>query len=133
VVPQAEVDRLQAMGAWLKENGEAIYGTQPTLFGAEAGAFSPTEKDRDGRPKFIPAWNWRSTTRADKIYLEIFAWPTGAFHLENVPRKVTKAYLLTDPAHAPLKLTANGAALDIQLPAQAPDPIASVVVLETAK
>ena len=46
IVPQPEVDRLQAMGAWLKVNGEAIYGTQPTLFGAEAGAFS---RDREGQ------------------------------------------------------------------------------------
>jgi alpha-L-fucosidase len=41
--------------------------------------------------------------------------------------------LLADSARTPLKLTASGSALDIQLPAQAPDPVASVVVLETAK
>ena len=133
IVPAPEVERLQAMGAWLKVNGEAIYGTQPTLFSDPTGAFSPTEKDRNGKPKFISTWNWRSTTRADKIYLEIFAWPAGSFHLENVPRKVTKAYLLADAAHTPLKMTGTGGALDIQLPAKAPDLIASVVVLETAK
>ena len=51
----------------------------------------------------------------------------------NVPRKVTSAYLLADPAHKPLKLTQTGSAVDIQLPAKALDPIATVVVLETAK
>src|ERR1019366_618794 len=79
VIPAPEAERLQAMGQWLKVNGEAIYGTQPTLFGPEAGSFSATEKDRSGKPKFIAAWDWRSTTRADKIYIEIFTWPTGAF------------------------------------------------------
>jgi alpha-L-fucosidase len=133
VVPQAEQDRLREMGAWLAVNGEAIYGTQPTLFGPEAGSFSATEKDKKGQPKFIPAWDWRSTTRADKVYIEIFTWPTGAFHLANVPRKVTKAYLLADSARTPLKLTRTGDALDVQLPAKALDPIATVVVLETAK
>ena len=137
IVPAVEVDRLHAMGAWLKVNGEAIYGTEPTLFGGEAGSFSATEKDRRGNPKFEPAWEWRSTTRPDKIYLEIFAWPTGAFHLDKVPRTVTKAYLLADPAKTPLKLTHTGdelgGSLDIALPAKAPDAIASVVVLETAK
>jgi alpha-L-fucosidase len=121
------------MGAWLAVNGEAIYGTQPTLFGAEAGSFSATEKDKKGQPKFVPAWQWRSTTAPGKIYIEIFAWPTGSFHLDKLPRTVTRAYLLADSAHTPLKLTRTGAALDVQLPAQAPDPIASVLVLETSK
>jgi alpha-L-fucosidase len=130
IVPTPEAERLQAMGRWLKVNGEAIYGTQPTLFGEEAGAFSATEKDKKGAPKFIPTWNWRSTTAPNKIYVEIFTWPTAAFHLDKVPRKVTKAYLLADSAHKPLKLTQTGAILDVQLPAKALDPIATVLVLE---
>jgi alpha-L-fucosidase len=50
-----------------------------------------------------------------------------------MPRMVTKAYLLADAAHKPLKFTQNGGAVDITLPTAAPDPIASVVVLETKK
>ena len=58
---------------------------------------------------------------------------SGAFHLDKLPRKVTKAYLLADSAHKPLKLTQTGDALDIQLPAKPLDPIATVVVLESSK
>jgi alpha-L-fucosidase len=133
IVPQPEVDRLLAMGKWLAINGEAIYGTQPTLFGAEAGAFSKTEKDSKGNPKFIPAWDWRSTTVPNKIFIEIFKWPSGAFHLDKLPRKVTYAYLLADPAHTPLKFTQTAGSLDVQLPANPLDPIATVLVLETTK
>jgi len=50
-----------------------------------------------------------------------------------VPRKVTKAYLLADATHRPLKLTQTGNGLDVQLPAKPLDPIATVLVLETSK
>jgi alpha-L-fucosidase len=133
IVPVAEAERLREMGKWLAVNGEAIYGTQPTLFGPEAGALSPTEKDKKGQPTFIPTWDWRSTTTPNRIYIALFTWPTGAFHLDKVPRKVTRAYLLADSTHTPLKLTQTGNALDVQLAAKPLDPIATVLVLETSK
>jgi alpha-L-fucosidase len=134
VVPVAEAERLHQMGRWLAVNGEAIYKSKPTLFGPEAGGFSPIEKDEDGNPKFIATWNWRSTTKADKIYIEIFTWPgSGSFHLVNPPREVTSAYLLADSTHTPLKLMKTGDSLDVQLPAKALDPIATVLVLNTSK
>ena len=131
VVPAPEVERLHQVGAWLAVNGEAVYDTSPTLFGAEAGAFSATEKDKEGKPKFVPAWEWRSTTRPDKIYIEIFKWPNGSFHLDKLPRKITSAYLLADSSHSPLKFTRKGDSVDVQLPAAALDPVATVLVLET--
>jgi alpha-L-fucosidase len=95
------------------------------------GSFSTTEKDEEGKPKFIPAWNWRPTISANKIYTELFAWPNGSFHLEKVPRQVTSAYLLADKSKKPLKITKTANGLDIALPGQALDPIATVLVLNT--
>jgi alpha-L-fucosidase len=131
VVPAPEVERLHQVGQWLTINGAAIYGTHATLFGPEAGGFSTTEKDKEGKPKFVPSWDWRSTTTADKIYIELFSWPNGSFRLASVPRTVTGAYLLADPKHKRLKVTQTGGAVDIQLPPKPLDPIATVVVLNT--
>jgi alpha-L-fucosidase len=130
-VPQQEVERLHAIGKWLAVNGDAIYATKPTLFGAEAGSFSKTELDKNGKPKFVPAWQWRSTTTASKIYIELFQWPDGTFHLDKLARKVSNAYLLADPSRKPLKFTQTADAVDVQLPAKALDPVATVLVLET--
>lgn len=130
-VPQAEVERLRQVGRWLRVNGDAIYGTGPTLFGAETGSLSNTAMDEHGAPKFIPAWRWRSTTAAHKIYIEIIEWPTGPFHLDSVPRKINGAYLLADPHRTPLKVSESGKGIDIQLPPKALDPIATVLVLST--
>jgi alpha-L-fucosidase len=129
IVPAAEVERLQAMGKWLKVNGEAIYGTSPTLFGAEAGSFSETEKDSKGKPRFVPSWDWRSTTKADKVYVEMLKWPSGTFHLPAMTRKVTGAYLLA--TKKAVKFTQTEAGVELELPGAAVDPVATVVVLET--
>jgi alpha-L-fucosidase len=132
IVPAPEVERLQQMGRWIKVNGEAIYNTNATLFDVPTGTLSATEKGSNGKPRFTPTWNWRSTTGANKIYIEIFAWPNGSFHLDKLARTVTGAYLLADAAHKPLKLTKTGEGLDIQLPEQPLDLVATVLVLNTS-
>jgi alpha-L-fucosidase len=52
--------------------------------------------------------------------------------LDKISRDVTGAYLLTDKAQTPLKVTKRGDGLEVELPEQAPDPIATVLVLTTA-
>jgi len=131
LIPQPSLDRLAEIGEWMKVNGEAIYGTGPTPFGAEAGKFSETEKDRTGKPRFIASWEWRATTRPGKIYLEIFKWPAnGQFELPGLQSEVKKAYLLADRKALKVRKTATG--ITFALPERAPDAVASVVCLEIA-
>jgi alpha-L-fucosidase len=129
VIPDGEVQRLADVGVWMKTNGEAIYGTGPTIFGAEAGSFSPTEKDKKGQPLFVPTWNWRCTTKPGKIFVEIFNWPTGSFILPAIKNKVEKAYLLAAPGQS-LSVQQTPTQVSIALPAKAPDTVASVVCVE---
>ena len=129
LIPQPSVDRLAEVGAWMKVNGEAIYDCGPTPFGAEAGTFSATEKDKEGKPQFVSAWNWRATTKPGKIYIEIFNWPSNRkLELVGLQSKVKKAYLLA--GHKKLKVERDAMGVSIALPAESPDKLASVVCLE---
>lgn len=110
LIPAASVERLAAMGNWMKINGEAIYGTSA----------SPFDK---------PDWG-RYTTKPGKIYAHIFEWQKDK--LLKVPAKdykVTRVYLLSDKS-SNLNFEQNGDSLQIHLPAAAPDSIASVIAIE---
>lgn len=129
LIPQPCVERLAEVGQWVKVNGAAIYGSGPTPFGAEAGTFSPTEKDKDGKPTFVSAWDWRATTKPGKIYVEIFNWPAdGKLELPGLESQVKKTWLLADGEK--LKTTSADSGVSLALPAEAPDKIASVVCVK---
>ncbi|UCF38391.1 MAG: alpha-L-fucosidase, partial [Acidobacteriota bacterium] len=109
LIPEASIERLQGIGAWMKVNGESIYGTQASPF---------------------EALEWgRATRKAGKLYLQVFDWPQGALIVPPVESAVTRAYLLADPA-ADLAVKQTEEGLEITVPSQAPDPIASVIALE---
>ena len=131
VIPQASQDNLRAVGAWLKVNGDAIYGAGPTPFGAELGTPDATEKDKKGNPVFKISTDWRCTTKPGKLYIHLFKWPGGSFDLSDVTSKVNKAYLLADKSRKPLTVKQSGHSLAVMLPDTAPDKVDSVLVLET--
>ncbi len=108
-IPGPSVERLQAVGAWLKVNGEAIYGTS-------AGPF------KHGLP-----WG-RATQKDGKIYLHVFDWPKDGKLVVPVANKSGKAALLTAPG-SPLETTSGDTGLTIRVPTSAPDKIATVIVL----
>ena len=111
VIPPESVAILHEVGQWMKRNGKAIYGTTA----------SPLPE--------TPKWG-RVTEKRNKIYLHVFAWPAdGKLVVEGLTAKVTKAEILEGDNK--LEFAAADGTLTITLPAQAPDPIDSVVVLKT--
>jgi alpha-L-fucosidase len=129
-IPLPSQDILRQVGAWLKINGEAIYGAGRTPFGDELGSFDPEKKDKKGRPAFNARTDWRCTTRPGKLYIHFFKWPGKAFELAGLQARVTKAYLLADPDRKPLQFTQADGRLSVSLPEKAPGPLASVLCLE---
>lgn len=134
VFPPEAIERLHAIGDWMKTNGESIYGCGATPFGPELGNVSATEKDKAGHPLFVPDWQWRCTTRGGTMYLHLFAWPgDGKFALNGIKGKAARIFLLGDPARKPLTFQQSGGQLTVDLPPQAPDPIDSVLCVETTE
>ena len=129
-IPEESLQRIAEVGAWMKVNGAAIYGTTATPFGAEAGAFSPTEKDKKGQPLFKPEWKWRATQKPGHLYLMVFEWPAdGKFSVPSFAQSITGASLLADPA-TKLTISQDDKGITVSgLPAKAPDAIASVIDL----
>jgi len=109
VIPEPSVERLLAMGRWLKVNGEAIYG-------AGRSPFRPVNK-----------YPWRCMTKPGKLFITLFQW-TDTLELPSISQRVTRAYLLADGTS--LKFSQTPDKVVVKLPSSAPDPIASIAVLE---
>jgi alpha-L-fucosidase len=130
-IPQPVQQVLLDVGAWLKVNGNAIYGTRPwTSFGegptkVEAGSFHDTQT------KPYTAQDFRFTTNGETLYAIEMAWPKegeAVIHTLSSDivgaRKVNSVSLLG--ASAELTFTQRADGLHIKVPAEAPGKYAYV-------
>jgi alpha-L-fucosidase len=129
VIPPPSQDALRTAGAWLKVNGEAVYGAGPTPFGDELGEpSSKGAKDLRGQPLVLPHNEYRITTKPGKLYITFFQEPRVPFELPAMKNAVTRAYQLADGKPIDIKREAGNVLLDIKRPIL--DPMATVVVVE---
>jgi len=112
LIPEPSIERLQAVGAWMKVNGDAIYSTTASPF------------------KKLP-WG-RCTKKVSGedtvLYLHVFNWPAdGKLVVPGLKNTVTAARLLAGRKKLHFNTTADG--VEVEVPADAPDKISSTVVL----
>ena len=107
--PEASVQRLRGIGDWMAVNGEAVHGTKAALF----------------RP------DWGRVTRKDgALYLHVFEWPADQkLTIAALENKSNGASLLA-AAQTRLNVEVTGDKWGIELPAAAPDPIATVIKID---
>jgi alpha-L-fucosidase len=112
VIPEPSVERMQAIGAWLRVNGESVYDTQPgPVQGIEA---------------------FRTTRRGSTVFVHVFDWPAdGVIRLPSLQGTAHNARFLT--AQTPLHLQRDGAGWRIDTgTTHAPDALATVIALDIA-
>lgn len=111
-IPAESIKRLRDVGAWMKVNGESIYGTHASPF------------------KKLP---WGRCTVKDAgddtlLYLHVLNWPVaGKLLVPGLTNTVKSAALLAGGAPLAVEKSANGPL--ITLPAAAPDAICSTLKL----
>ncbi|HEX2854736.1 MAG TPA: alpha-L-fucosidase [Opitutaceae bacterium] len=115
VIPEPCVERLHAIGRWLKTNGEAIYATRGSVYPAPLTWGRTTQKAKPGG----------GTT----LFLHIWEWPAdGKILLPDIKQAPRSGRLLA--GGIALAATATPEGIVVTLPGAAPDPDVSVAALE---
>jgi len=103
------VERLQAMGEWIKVNGDSIYGT----------TYGPWQNLPFGK----------TTAKGKAIYLHVFDWPSKPeLELPAITSRVSRVTLLATGHKIRFKQKKDR--LLITVPSMAPDPNDSVLKIE---
>ena len=111
--PEQSIQHLKEIGAWMKINGEAVYGTKASPLTSLAWGRC-TRKEQNG-----------NTT----LYLSVFDWPKdGKLVVPGLKNKVSSVKLLSSGKTLKSNVDENG--LVITTPENAADPIATVLKVE---
>ena len=111
VFPPQAIELLQVIGQWMRTYGETIYGS----------TYTPLRNQPWGE----------ATRKGSRLYLHIFHWPAGGkLSIPNLPVNAQAIHLLGVGPGSSLNFSQNGPALEVSLPAAAPDANVSVLAVD---
>jgi alpha-L-fucosidase len=113
LIPGPSVERLKAVGAWMKVNGDAIYGTTASPF------------------NHLPWGRCTKKVSGDDttLFLHVFDWPAdGKLLVAGLKNSVKSAQLLASGVE--LKFTSDPDGVVVEVPETAPDAVSSTVMLK---
>ncbi len=102
-----QAQRLREIGAWLKRNGESIYGTR-------GGPFQPTK-------------NYATTRKDHSVYIHVFAWDGQTVKLPPIDARIVAAKV---PGGSSVAVDASASGLTLTLPATDHQPIDTIIRLD---
>ena len=115
LIPAPSVERLKDIGQWMKLNSVAIYDTTASPFKRLSWGRCTKKLTPDGA----------------LLYLHVFVWPAdGQLLVPGLKNAAQQAYLLVDPKKTPLAIQSTVEGMTLSVPATAPDPISSTIVLK---
>jgi len=87
-IPEAAADRLRGIGAWLKVNGEAIYGTRPWVVYGEGETPIPEGFKEKEQAAYTPR-DIRYTRKGNSLYAIALGWAEGEWLCKAVQSEKT--------------------------------------------
>ncbi|SOD91490.1 alpha-L-fucosidase [Streptomyces sp. Ag109_G2-15] len=132
-IPEAEVELLREIGAWLAVNGEAIYASRPwVVYGEGPARVKEGQFTENDQPGYGPA-DLRFTTRAEHLYVTALGGAQdGRIHVRSLGRDLTlynqrigAVHLLGHPD--PLEFERGPHELTVRLPEGTPIPAMPVL------
>ena len=119
-IPGTSVERLEAVGAWMKVNGRAVHGTQANPFP------EPPSWGRVTRAK--------NDDGSDRLYLHVFDWPSdGRLVLAGLLSEPRAVQILGQRTRNLWPASLEGDALVMSLPTEPIDAVCTVVAVDLAE
>jgi alpha-L-fucosidase len=116
-IPPVQMERLRALGSWMHENGEAIYGTHPW-------------KRAEG--KTDESIDVRFTQKSGTLFVTLLGKPNSSVITLKDVSAVPSSEITLLGSGAPLKWTQQGSDLRVNLPATLPGNYAYVLKMKSS-